>query len=102
MVASERPNLGPWPVRPEAVSTRAELIAAFDYLALWTLGLAAKSWNHQAVARRWCDAAPACAASAQHLAELYEEARYTIGAEELPEALRERARQSLVRLAEAI
>ncbi len=62
--ASLRPNLGPWPVRPEAVSTRAELVRAFDYLALWTLGLAVKSWNHHAVAARWREKSAACAESA--------------------------------------
>jgi len=30
--------LGPWPVRPEAVLTRTQLVQAFDYLALLTLG----------------------------------------------------------------
>jgi len=100
--AVERPDLGPWPVRPEAVSTRAELILAFDYLALWTLGLGVKSWNHHAVASLWLEQAPDCAVSATTLAHIYEQARYTDGAELLPEVQRERARQSLLQIAEAL
>ena len=53
-----RPDLGPWPVRPEAVATSDDLVRAFDYLALWTLGLAVASWNHQAVARRCANRPP--------------------------------------------
>src|SRR5262249_15501889 len=45
--------LGPWPIEPEAVTTRADLVRAFDYLALKTLGLVVRSWNHHAVALRW-------------------------------------------------
>lgn len=101
-VAFERPNLGPWPVRPESVATRAELVLAFDYLALWTLGLRVKSWNHNAVAALWHEQAPACTASASELARLYESARYTDGVELLSESDRDRARQSLLQIAEAL
>ena len=95
-------NIGDWPVRPEAVSTRTELVQAFDYLALLTLGLTVQSWNHHAVARRWRDEAPSCAATAQALAVLYEQARYTDGADALPDAERERARRSLLQLMEGL
>jgi hypothetical protein len=99
---SERPALGPWPVRPELVATRAELVQAFDYLALWTLGLRVQSWNHHAVASLWRDQAPACADPALDLARMYEKARYTNSAELLPDSERDRARQSLLQLAEAL
>lgn len=99
---SERPALGPWPVRPEAVATRAELVLAFDYLALWTLGLRVQSWNHNAVASLWRDQAPACADPAADLARIYEQARYTEGAELLPETDRDRARQFLLQIVEAL
>ncbi len=99
--ASLLARLGPWPVRPETVSTRAELVRAFDYLALLTLGLAVQSWNHQAIARRWRDRAPSCAESARTLALLYEQARYTEGAEELTDIQRDLARRSLLQLKEA-
>ncbi|HZZ79067.1 MAG TPA: DUF4129 domain-containing protein [Gemmataceae bacterium] len=97
-----RPDLGPWPMRPEAVGTRADLIRAFDYLALWTLGLSVKSWNHHAVARSWGDKSPACAVSASTLARLYEQARYTDGVDLLSDEERERARQALAQIAEAL
>ncbi len=100
--SDHRATLGPWPVRPDAVSTRTELVQAFDYLALWSLGLDVKSWNHQAVACRWCERSPGCVNSAQALAALYEQARYTDGVDELPSPQRKKARQSLVHLAEAL
>ncbi len=101
-VTSKRPDIGPWPVRPEAVGTRAELILAFDHLAIWTLGLSVKSWHHHAIAGRWCDAAPACADTARALANLYEQARYTDGAEPLGDDDRAVARRSLAQIAEAL
>src|SRR5439155_2456335 len=69
--------LGPWPVAPDQVATRAELIRAFDYLALLLLGLRAKVWNHRTVARLLAERDGTAAA---RLAELYERARYTRGA----------------------
>ena len=97
-----RAVLGPWPVAPERVTTRAELVQAFDYLALLTLGLQVRSWNHQAIARGWCQAFPSYTPSAQLLARLYEQARYTDGVETLSEAQRNQVRQSLRQLAEAM
>jgi hypothetical protein len=100
--AETRPNLGPWPVLPEAVATRADLVRAFDYLALWTLGLAVASWNHHAVSRRWSEKSPTCAETAHVLARLYEQARYSPGADILSESERDLARQSLLQIAEAL
>jgi hypothetical protein len=97
-----RAALGPWPVRPDAVSTRAELVQAFDYLALLTLGVVVTSWNHLAVAKRWSEQTPAHAPLAQTLASLYEASRYTEGVEELATAQREQARHALAQLAEAL
>ncbi len=97
-----RVQLGPWPVQPSAVSTRAELILAFDYLALWSLGLNVKSWNHRAIARSLSEQAPTLAQFASALAGLYELARYTDGADLLTDAEREQARRSLCQIAEAL
>ena len=97
-----RAQMGPWPVRPDAVVTRAELVQAFDYLALWSLGLDVRSWNHVAIARQWREQAPALAESAQALEALYEQARYTDGADSLNDADRGQARRALVQLAEAL
>ena len=90
------------PVRPEAVATRTDLVRAFDYLALCTLGLAVASWNHHAVAGRWREKLPTCAEAAQALALLYEQARYTVGANILSEGERDLARRSLLQIAEAL
>jgi hypothetical protein len=86
-------GLGPWPVDPRNIATRAELVLAFDYLALLRIGPQARPWNHNAVARSL--AIPAAA----QLAVLYEQARYTEGAATLPLAERDRARCALAELA---
>src|SRR5262249_35689336 len=44
--------LGPWPVAPDGVESRRQLIRAFDYLAQLRLGPNAKAWHHRAVAGR--------------------------------------------------
>ncbi|MFO0965867.1 MAG: hypothetical protein U0793_09830 [Gemmataceae bacterium] len=93
-------GLGPWPVNPAAVATRAELRLAFDYLALLTLGPPARFWNHRRIARALEKTATAAGADAvQGLAALYEEARYTDGPEALTPEQSARARASLVQLA---
>jgi hypothetical protein len=92
-------DIGPWPVRPSEVSTRAELVQAFDYLALLRCGVTARSWHHRAVARALADRTAALADDAAQLAALYERARYTEGAEVLGPDQRDQARAALVRLA---
>jgi hypothetical protein len=72
-------KLGPWPVRPESVATRAELVSAFEYLAQLCLGPVALACNHLDLAarlgaREGTDAEKRRAA--EHLAGLYEQARY--------------------------
>jgi len=67
--------LGPWPVDPQHISSREELIAAFEYLALLKYGLAAKSWHHNEVAAKLGDAGTRN--DAESLARLYERARYS-------------------------
>lgn len=91
-------GLGPWPVRPEEVATRAELVRAFDYLALLLLGLPARSWHHLTVASRWCEQDAARRADAEALALLYERARYTDGPEALTTDERDCARAALLAL----
>src|SRR5262249_5727102 len=89
---------GRWPVDPAAVTTRAELIRAFDYLAFLLLGDRVRTWNHVAVAKKLGqEAANHPAAGA--LAELYELARYTPGNDALPPDAREAARRHLLLLA---
>jgi hypothetical protein len=74
-----RENLGPWPVRPERVASRLELIWAFEYLALRDLGPAARSRNHRALAVGLGGPDEPRRQAAAELSALYEQARYTPG-----------------------
>jgi hypothetical protein len=69
-------RLGPWPVNPAAVATRAELVRAFEYLALLRLGRDARVWNHREIAAHLAPADSAQGRAADALAALYEHARY--------------------------
>lgn len=86
-------HLGPWPVRPEAISNRRELIQGFEYLSLLRLGQPAQCWNHREIARQLGDE------PASRLAGLYEQARYAPEEEPLSSEQLARARQDLCELA---
>jgi hypothetical protein len=105
-------QLGPWPVPPNAVRTRAELIRAFEYLSVLRLGPAARHWHHWAIASalgrfspntppssRRGEAFAELRRSAEQLALLYERARYAPPDEPLPEAVMATARRDLCVLA---
>lgn len=92
-------RLGPWPVRPEAVRTRDELVRAFEYLALLLLGPAARSRNHREIAASLGESDASRRAAAQRLAGLYEQARYAPLDEALPDADLAGARADLSLLA---
>ena len=97
-LAATNRGRGPWPVDPNAVSTRTQLIQAFDYLALLLLGDEVRTWNHVAVAKKLGEAAtrnPAAGA----LAQLYELARYTPGDDTLSPDAQAAARRHLMHLA---
>jgi hypothetical protein len=51
-------RLGPWPVPPGAVSTRQDVIRAFEYLALLCLGPAAAACHHRQLAERLAGLTP--------------------------------------------
>ena len=96
-------QLGPWPVRPEDVTTRGDLVRAFEYLALLCLGPAARTCHHLELGRR-IGGQPALDAerrreSAAVLSRLYERARYTPDREPLPGEDVRRARRELAYLA---
>jgi hypothetical protein len=96
-------RLGPWPVRPQDVSTRGDLVRAFEHLALLSLGPAARTCHHLELAGR-LGAQPALDAdrrreAADTLARLYEQARYTPEDETLPAESMRRARRELCYLA---
>jgi hypothetical protein len=78
------------------------LVQAFDYLAILLLGREARTWHHNAVARRLGQRGPSFAGAALALAAIYETARYTDGPQALPPAEREHARRALVHLAEGV
>jgi hypothetical protein len=92
-------DLGPWPADPRSVATRAELIQAFDHVALLLLGRRARSWHHHAVARAVAQRDVRLLDTATGLAALYEHARYTPGPEPLSDDDCEQARRALVQLA---
>jgi len=92
-------RLGPWPVRPEAVRTREELVRAFEYLALLLLGPASRSCNHRDIAAGLGAEDDTRRAAAERLADLYEQARYAPPDEELPESNLAAARADLSLLA---
>jgi hypothetical protein len=90
--------LGPWPVAPSAVGSRAQLIRAFDYLAQLRLGPRAKAWHHRIVANR-LPRDPSEQPPAQSLADLYEWARYAPETAEPSAAALAAAREQLSQLA---
>jgi hypothetical protein len=76
-------SAGPWPVHPSRVSTREDLIRAFEHLAFLRLGLRARPLNHIDLAGRLGDTGDR-AESAARLSHLYEQARYAPPDELLP------------------
>ncbi len=92
---------GPWPVLPSQVSTRQDLIRAFEHLAYLCLGRAARTLNHLDVASRLGRSGEDRAAAAGRLAHLYEQARYAPPNEPLPADELTAARGDLTALAGA-
>jgi len=72
-------QLGPWPVAPDRVTTRGDLVRAFEYLALFLLGPDASTHHHRDLARQIDQQAantPTNHEVIAQLARLYEQARY--------------------------
>jgi hypothetical protein len=96
-------SLGPWPVAPNAVHTRGELIRAFEYLSLLILGPSARTDNHNDLAQRLGADLVDHQEAARCLARLYEESRYAPEQSQpetpLPEQDQVAARQALCLLA---
>jgi hypothetical protein len=87
-----------WPLPPGEVSTRQQLIQAFEHLALVVLGPGARTTNHRDIANE-LGATPARTHAADELATLYERARYDPVEGELPDADLVAARRDLCFLA---
>jgi hypothetical protein len=96
-------KLGPWPVHPGEVATRQDLIHAFEYLSLLIFGPVARAWNHRDIAFRLGEQLGAAGderrRAADHLAALYERARYAPPADALPDGEAREARRDLCLLA---
>jgi hypothetical protein len=96
-------QLGPWPVNPATVATREDLIRAFEYLSLLLLGPSARACNHLEIAAKLgeqeSDALGQRRFAANHLASVYEQARYAPALEELPDDQLSDARRDLCLLA---
>jgi hypothetical protein len=98
-------HVGSWPVHPSAVRTRADLVKAFEYLAVLVLGPQARTHHHLELAEELGQQARAEDArtgeAARTLAYLYELARYTPANETLPPDELATARRELSFLAGA-
>lgn len=95
-------RLGPWPVSPSGVSTRQDVIRAFEHLVLLFFGPAAAACHHRRLAERLAEQDgdnPGHRQAAEMLAWLYEQARYAPTEDALsPEQLSD-ARHALCLLA---
>jgi hypothetical protein len=95
-----------WPLPAwDQISSREELVRAFDYLVWRLLGSAAQSWNHQQAAAHLAALRPEGTEgqrAAQELAAWYALARYAPAEELLPPQALSCARQHLVFFAEAL
>ena len=73
-------KLGPWPVEPDDVRTRSDIVKAFEYLAMLLLGRKATTAHHLAIAGQLSTERPDQTGrtrnAAEELAVLYEHARY--------------------------
>jgi hypothetical protein len=98
-------HVGAWPVQPSAVQTRADLVKAFEYLAVLLLGPGARARHHLELAEELGQQTRAADArrseAARTLAYLYELARYTPENETLPPDELATARRELSFLAGA-
>ena len=100
-------RLGAWPVAPAHVTTRGDLVRAFEHLALLILGPTARACHHHDLANRLSQQGevlvPERREAAERLAALYEQARYAPEQAHadvpLPESEQAIARQALCLLA---
>jgi hypothetical protein len=95
-------RLGSWPVSPGGVSTRQDVVRAFEHLVLLRLGPAADACHHLDLAARLAAQDSGNSArrqAAEMLAGLYEQARYAPAEEALSEGQLTDARHALCFLA---
>ena len=95
-------RLGPWPVPPSGVSTRQDVIRAFEHLVLLCFGPAAAACHHRTLAERLAEqdgGNPGRRQAAEMLAWLYEQARYAPAEDALSPEQFSDARHALCQLA---
>jgi hypothetical protein len=93
------PRPGPWPVRPGELRTRADVIRAFEHLALLRLGEPARNHHHRHIADDLGRDRTDRRRAAADLATAYEQARYAPPTDPFPESTLAAARRDLVSLA---
>jgi hypothetical protein len=99
---SEHWRLGSWPVAPGNVTTRQDVVRAFEYLALLCLGVSANTCHHHELAERLAGQDQDNSGrrqAAETLAWLYEQARYAPPSEMLSSGELTDARHALCLLA---
>jgi hypothetical protein len=68
--------LGAWPLDPKSITSREDVVKAFEYLSVLICGPAAKVWTHGTIASALSHLAVSHEETAMKLARLYELARY--------------------------
>jgi hypothetical protein len=77
LAAEDLPEgLGPWPVDPNAINSREDVVKAFEYLSVLICGMEARTWTHGTIAEALTALARTHGGTALMLARLYELARY--------------------------
>ncbi|MGL4424058.1 MAG: hypothetical protein ACRCZF_25610, partial [Gemmataceae bacterium] len=87
-----------WPVAPAAVTDRASLIRAFEFLSVQMCGDAARVWHHRTIAAALRERIKLSEPVAEPLADVYELCRYTADTEDLPADALATARRCLAHL----
>jgi len=67
---------GAWPIDPRQISTREDVVKAFEFLSVLICGPEAKTWTHSTIADELTALAATHGETALKLARLYELARY--------------------------
>jgi hypothetical protein len=93
-------RLGPWPVQPQSIKSRDDVVRAFEYLSVLQLGPDALTWNHLDIALALGRRFPALADNALELGGHYEQARYAPASEAMSPTSVRTARDGILRMVE--
>lgn len=96
-----KPRIGPWPVDPHQLRSRADLVKAFEYLSLLILGWRVVHWNHRQIISNIYEDANTINTPKEYLdqlALLYELAKYGPDQEPLSEEDLGQAQEIIVKL----